>query len=760
MRSKHISIILLFLCSGFMLPIEDEFIVRLKKNIEAYNKKYSPVSLKLFFNQPTYAAGDTILFSSVYVKTGSGEGVAGKQIANLILYDDHGRAALHEKFLIKDGFSGHRLTVPGDLSPGIYTLVAYTRWMRNFPSQLFFQRQMKIVGQQSRVLQRQPENFTVSVFPEGGNWIENVSNHLVFQVPAEFASIQGLVKNGETTVATLRFDGHGYADAIMPATSSMGEWHFETVINGQPKSISLPQPVKQGFALRASLTENSNVNILFSKDMKSDTRTFYLAVCSPESLTFYKQIDLTLDSVSILIPKRCVGGIAMISIISNDGKVWANRMMCAGFAESNYSIEFQNDRHIYGVREPIRQTIVLKDGQGNEISGNMSVRIFNQDLFQNENTAEPNPDLVAITLKEGWMDWQKIFSPAIPDAAYQPQHNLVISGKAMIAGTQQPLRDSTMLMFFLQHEIFGYHVYTKNGEFKVPLWFDLFADDEIFYAASYKGKDFPNIELKFNNDSIQENSSFRGMRSQNEIKEDRYGSYFEKKKMVDQSFSYFSTPSSAVVADPNFLYEDELGGADITVNLKDYVVFPTMQDVIREIVTAVEYRKIAGEDVMRVYTTHKRPLNFAQPIYIIDGVLTKSTKTFINLNPEDVIALKVIKDGNKLTRLGALFDKGVILVRTKKTTQTRIVSENIYPIKGLLKPYVPLEQQPKIKTIPDLRPFLYWSPTVLLDDGQKSTFNFSTSDDIGNFKMEIQGVTSDGEFFRGEHLFQTQLTSH
>jgi hypothetical protein len=755
MRNKYLSIILIFLCSSFALHNEDDFIAKLRKNIEVYNKKYAPVSLKLFFNQPTYTAGDTMLFSSAYLKTGSTEGVAGKQITNLILYDDQGNEALHEKFLINNGFSSHRLAVPGDLTAGLYTLVAYTPWMRNFSPRLFFQQQLKIVGQQSQVPKLQSENFTVSVFPEGGNWIEGVSNRVVFKVPEEFSSVQGIVKKGEATLATLQFD-HGYADAVIPASSSAGEWHFETAINGQTKSITLAQPVKQGFALRASVKENGKVNVLFSKDLKSDPRTFYLTVCSPASLTFYKQIDLASDSVSLMIPKGSVGEASVMSVISNDGKVWANRMVSPGFAESNYSIEFQNDRHVYGVREQVRQTVVLKDNEGREISCNMSVSVYNQDLFPDERNTEPNPDLVAITLQEGWMDWQKVFSAAIPDAAYQPQHNITISGKAMVAGTQQPLRDSTMLMFFLQREIFGYHVYTKNGKFRVPLWFDLFANDEIFYAASYKGKDLPNIALTFDDD-IPLNFSFRGVRSENEKKEDRYGVYAEKKKIIDQSFAYFSAPPSSAVADPNYLYEDELGGADITINLKDYVVFPTMQDVIREIVPAVDYRKIGGEDVMRIYTTHKRPVNFAQPIYIIDGVLTKSTKTFINLDPADVISLKVIKDGNKLTRLGALCDNGVILVRTKNTSQTRVVSENTFPIKGLLKSYRAADAQPKPRTIPDLRPCLYWNPKVSLDDDHKHSFYFSTSDDLGNFKIEVRGMTSDGKFFSGEQLFQTQL---
>jgi hypothetical protein len=52
-----------------------------------------------------------------------------------------------------------------------------------------------------------------------------------------------------------------------------------------------------------------------------------------------------------------------------------------------------------------------------------------------------------------------------------------------------------------------------------------------------------------------------------------------------------------------------------------------------------------------------------------------------------------------------------------------------YDGKGLLKLHVPADQQPKVKTIPDLHPCLYWNPRVPLDGDKKPAFNFSTSDD-------------------------------
>jgi hypothetical protein len=239
--------------------------------------------------------------------------------------------------------------------------------------------------------------------------------------------------------------------------------------------------------------------------------------------------------------------------------------------------------------------------------------------------------------------------------------------------------------------------------------------------------------------------------------EDPYGSFQKKIRLINSSFSYFSKPTSNEVVDPNFAIEDELGGADVVVNLKDYLVFPTMAEVVKEVLPSVEHRRIGGENMIKMYTTHKRPVNNAEPVYIVDGVITKSTDAFLALNPADVLTIKVIKTGGKLVRLGALFGNGAILVRTKNNAGLTLNRENIFPIQGLLPTTKTYEQMPVAKAnIPNFNASLYWNPALNCKASDTSV-NFSTSDDIGQFEMQVSGFTSDGRFVNGSETFNVTL---
>jgi hypothetical protein len=161
--------------------------------------------------------------------------------------------------------------------------------------------------------------------------------------------------------------------------------------------------------------------------------------------------------------------------------------------------------------------------------------------------------------------------------------------------------------------------------------------------------------------------------------------------------------------------------------------------------------------MIKIYTTHKRPVNNAEPVYIIDGVITKSSDAFLSLNPADVLTIKVIKTGGKLIRLGTLFNNGAILVRTKNNAGLNLNRENIFPIRGLLPATKNARSVSVVKNnIPNFNACLYWNAFQPVKSSE-SKINFATSDDIGDFEVKVEGVTSDGRFVTGSETFNVSL---
>ena len=60
--------------------------------------------------------------------------------------------------------------------------------------------------------------------------------------------------------------------------------------------------------------------------------------------------------------------------------------------------------------------------------------------------------------------------------------------------------------------------------------------------------------------------------------------------------------------------------------------------------------------------------------------------------------------------------------------------------------------------IPDFRPTLYWNPDVKTNAEGKATINFQTSDDMGNLRVQIEGITKDGKLISEQLLIPVQPT--
>jgi hypothetical protein len=225
---------------------------------------------------------------------------------------------------------------------------------------------------------------------------------------------------------------------------------------------------------------------------------------------------------------------------------------------------------------------------------------------------------------------------------------------------------------------------------------------------------------------------------------DAYATYSMKRKNINNSYSFFVNPKVTrdSTFDPNKAMEVELDGADIVLNLKDYLLMPTMEDVSKELLRGVEYRKINGRHVVRVNTTGKAPSNYAGPLYVIDGQITKDPSYFLGLNPVDVVSIKVVKDSRKLIALGKLGANGVLIVKTKR--QTAINEKSKINFSGLLPAASNYSRANSGKNLPDLRSCLFWSPLVQATSSSAAEIQFTTSDDIGNFRLQIYGFTEGG----------------
>ena len=101
-------------------------------------------------DKPYYAAGDTVWLRAHLLDAETNVPVSRSRFVYVELHDQQADT-LMQRMMIRcdeDGVFANALMLPKEIKGGVYTLVAYTQWMRNFPVERFFYQPLTIVGGQ------------------------------------------------------------------------------------------------------------------------------------------------------------------------------------------------------------------------------------------------------------------------------------------------------------------------------------------------------------------------------------------------------------------------------------------------------------------------------------------------------------------------------------------------------------------------------------------------------------------------------------
>lgn len=342
----------------------------------------------------------------------------------------------------------------------------------------------------------------------------------------------------------------------------------------------------------------------------------------------------------------------------------------------------------------------------------------------------------------------------------KPVTRILLRGRIVQKNSNEAVPDSTHAAIFLTRTEEGYDFYTrKNGQFEVSILQDFYEDDKVFVMAQFRGKELavdlqleetPAIPYRIKAPLLTTSSQM-----------DPYTVFVANKREVDKSFRFFSSPDSVSTKRS---YSDQLEkkfhGADIAVKMEDYLIFPTMEDIVREIIPTLFITKTKSETKVGMnlwVAPEKVAASKNTPLIVIDGVVTKDANYFLNLKPSDVTSVKLVRKLYKLVPLGLLGENGIIIVSTKNTKIANELLQNMTTVKGLVKTNLYFSQahdQNENQRLPDLRLSLCWNPEVTIRPDGLADFSFFTSDALGEFFIQVFGINKEGEVISVSRSFQ------
>lgn len=750
------------------------------EKFENYQSTWFKIKLHLIFNQNKYIPGDTAYFKAYFLSENL-KGIQGEHVVKLTLIDSNGEIKEDIKFKVIDGKAHNQLIIPKDLKEGNYLFVAYSNWMRNFNPETFFTKEVHVVKQKTLKIKK---SNSIKVAVEGGHLIQKVPNQLVLKVSEPNVEVS-IVDHSGHEIARGKSNEQGLVNLpIIPTLKANYKVKINEVV---VSNMELSEVEEDGVNLLLQQDSSQsaikiNLSAPKSSAYREDTLTMLLSAKSSIKYSVALKLDHR-DSLDIQLPASHFDeGIVHISLLAPNGKLLAFRDFYK--KGNNYpQVKIVGVKQ-YHPRQKIKLQVHVFGVDNKPVQGEFSVKVLNKKLFDKSGESNLRAELNLLSsinyemslskndlvfrknlddyliLQSKAIPWYQILKSNPPKPTYSFTKEIVKKGKAYSYDNDEPVPLLSQIMFYLQHTKWRYQTRTyDSGYFNLTIP-DFYGDDRIFYVAeSIKGEDIKNIKIKWINADKIKLPIPRAFYRTND--EDTYASFMEKSRMINQSYDIFTTSDSLLYRKPDGTGTDnKIKEADITINIEDYIVFPTMADMIKEVIPAVLHRTRKGQDIVRVKLPGQGKRATDDPLYIIDGVATKNTDFFLSLKPADLLSIKIVNSLSKLRSLALLGKNGIIIIETKNGNAGKPLLDSLTVIKGFNKPIefsVLKEETVHNSNKPFFRSTVYWNPSIELDKNGKAIIEFFSTDDIGTYSVRIDGLSDGGQPFTCITELQVQL---
>lgn len=657
-----------------------------------------------------YIAGEEMWFSTLLIDRQTSRPETGSCIIYVELLNSENHPVSQKRIKTDNGSGSGEILLPDTLATGCYTLRAYTGWMKNFlPLNCFIKK------------------ITV-------------------------------------------FNALGKSECI----TCKADYENSAITQGRPdmKYNSLPDY----FSFNVNYNKSSNIN--FSIQASNIYRAVnnnicYLFIESHGLIEFTGRVNLHDQVTNFSIPSESFErGVTHITLFDSKGIPLDEKYIYTrGKKEGALTIATADN---YGRRENVSFEIKAdRDLQFSADSANISIsvipktdirdgRIDDYLIFGSEfgilpdNIAEKDPDEITdaemesflSASKSNWIDWNYILSGNYPEtieASERESH--ILSGRLINSDSHQPVENKLLVLSIPgKNATFQYSVTDKNGKFKFMI--PISENEQDLVIQPRENEKGNTIEFLSSFDEKYKAEIFKPFKEARSVPEyiSQWSSNYQVNRIYGIVFSEAFRKMPQLLPGKNRFY----GKPDIELKLDDYIKLPVMQEVFFELLPGISLKNHKSVyDISMVDPFTKGWLK-TRPVLLIDGVLINDATAIANLDPEIVEKIDVI---NRNYFVGDFVFNGLVNVITRAgdfsctslpEQAVRLKYKVIDSGLSFREPVASDAASVGNNNIPDFRNTLYWNPSVRPDKDGKLSVKFRTSDNIGEYEIIVQGLTSDG----------------
>jgi hypothetical protein len=758
--------------------------------INQYQKEIYQEGIYIQLDKNYYLSGEFLRFSVICYDAQTRYRSNLSKVAYLELIDSSNTAVIQTKILLDEGNGYGEIHIPSNFNSGNYLLRGYTKWMKNYNPDLYFHSLIHIINPFKKPgLGVKPENEVVNIqfFPEGGVLVNGIKNKIAFK--ATNATGSGIDFSGRIVD-----DLDSVIFEYSPYTCGIGSFNFtperhrsyHTVVMLKDSTIIHPEFPKikdEGIAMRINHLNSDDINIDVISNHSSRTGPMLLVGQTNGKIQFSENINISVGTSTINLKKENIDpGIMCITLYNTKAEPLNERLIFV-YPKRAVNLQISTNKRVYQNREKVLVKVSTSSEEGKPLSMNLSLSVSSYNEYFDQFNNNINRHLLLSSSVNGTIENPDYYLDGRSKEVRQTLDHLMLTLSCKRSMRNYDTLESNRKNFVPEnrtHIITGTltHRISQEPADRINTYLSIPSKYARFYATKSKNDGKVFFEMKDfigNNEIIIQTDHTTDSIYQITIDDpfsDEYPNYdipyfdidkrmkhvIEKasKNMQIQNAYLEYKPLASIVSKVDTLTFFE---PDARYYLDDYTRFPVMEEVMREYVIGVYPRRNQDGFHFKVLDPEREITFQENPLILLDGVPVFDANEIIELDP---LYVEKIETVNKRFLKGAIKYSGIVSYTTYegnlkgyRLNKNALVMEyeGLQPLREYLTPSYD-EVTEENSRLPDYRNVLYWNPHFKTDDKGEAILEFYTSDDISEYEIRIEGISSDGEPVSGKLHFK------
>ena len=758
----------------------------IESTLKTYGEQFQPEKVHIHFDKDAYLPGETIWLKA-YIMEGSKPATRSKNIY-FDFSDVNGTLLAHNISPVIESGATSSFALPMNFAGGAVHVTCYTRWMMNFDSNFFYNKNIPVLSPWDGTVQNQEKKQTsIQFFPEGGDLVTGLLSIVAFEVTDQHGhpiNAKGVIRNSSDVVV----------DSFITKHDGMGSFYFKPLPNERytaswkdelgSHTKELPAAQASGLVLRLSRGPENSIHYQLERSGNTGENLKSLKVISTQHQRFISKAEVQLKDNTVAngnIPAdQLTAGVVQVTVFDANMVPVAERVIFSNNQKYGFATQVRNEVTNFGRKGKNEITVEIPEGFSADLSvavtdgglisdsntnivsdfllnGDLRGEIYNPAYYFSNTSDSTRFYLDLVMRTHGWrrFRWEELTAGKLPEIKFPAETDyLSFKGLAGNGNTHFDNGDSIALLVITKDR--------KKNLLSLPLKSDgSFIQNGMFFYDSVQVVYKLNHPVKIGSGAeinLQTNLLPAGL-----------GAVAAK----DPAFAWSKVPDAIIEKEMDGLVA-ELTNYSRSASNMDYVITPHVK---------VDSFKSTSETAAHYLETNfpfRFPYGPKETAATDTRFASQKNSAQANANTALKYNINLSLDGNAVTMddLKQVSMKEVLFIKiidkpSPKDLQTLAITsrqsvyqDNIINNKtgfAVVRGYTTVKEfyvpqyagSPEEDHADDFRSTLYWNPRVILDkDHRKVKLSFFNNDLSNKFRVIVEGMNNEGKLTRLEQIIK------